>query len=128
VVGILAQPSVDGVAGIADRDFPNERIDQKVDACAGEQREHPVDWLAPEEEVEADEAAHHDNRHTQVAVEVLLDVQAVVTAPHTVPDEVIFLDGGIRPKRDGFLTPRAGDARRDGRRREGNFPIAVTAP
>ena len=128
MVGILAQPPVDGVAGIADRDFPHERIDQKVDPCAGEQREHSVDGFAPEEEVEADEAAHHDNRHTQVAVEVLLDVQAVMTARHTVPDEVFFVDGGIRAKRDGFLTPGAGDACRDGRRREGNFPIAVTAP
>ena len=128
MVGIPAQSSIDGVARIADRDFPNERIDQEVDAGAREQREHPVDRLASEEEVEADEATHHDDRHTEVAVEVLLDVQAVMTAAHTVSDELLFLDGGIRPQRDGFLTPGAGDACRDGRRREGNFPIAVTAP
>ena len=106
---IFFKATVNRVTRVADRDFTDERIDQKVHRRADKESKYRVDRLTAGEEVQADQTSEDYDRDAQIPIEILLRVERVVPACDTVADEVPFLKRAVHSKGNLPATTAASD-------------------
>ena len=84
---IAVKASIHRMACIADRHIPYERVEEKVDKRRQSERSHRVHGLASREKVDTRCNPNPDDPYTDMAIEIFLDIQGVMTAGYTYCDD-----------------------------------------
>jgi hypothetical protein len=95
VFWVALETTIKGVAGIADGHIANQRIRQKIHHGGQPERTHGVHRQAARKEVDTGCDSYADNRESEPAVKIFLDIECVMTARYTGCNDTAIEDGGI---------------------------------
>jgi hypothetical protein len=79
VVRVFLESTINGVAGIADRDVPNQAVEEVIHSRCAPQREHGVEGFASREEENTGQTTHYDYGYSKRSIEVFLDIEIVMS-------------------------------------------------